>query len=489
MLASLIVTALLYGLFFLFIRDFKKSALYLFPFLVIFFAMGHISFDFVDRFWEVGPLLVRIKEKLHLEVSDVTLWAWPQFLLFGICYFFFVKYLRKIKQETLDRFTQALFVVSFLLIIFQAIDLANSLWLKGGESGQSRKKLEVKASANSLFATTVNLPDIYYIIPDGHPRADVLAKYHKFDNSKFIAGLEDMGFFVAKNSYSNYAATFLSITSSLNMRYINYFAERNGQRSRHTLNVYNELWDNEVFKFLHAKGYTNYHLQNSWMGAKTNRYADIELPCIEEEKKDDIFLNLFINSTMLYLFLTNDIAHDIAKCHMKGIEQLSQLYKIPGPKFVSAHLRPPHPPFVFDRDGNFIENDLYTDNTEGPKVRAWFHFDMFVDQMVFVDKQLSELAANIIANTPNGAIIIFQSDHGARIVSNTSSNDFRQARHANFTAIYHPDKTKLFDDNITPVNIFRIIFNHYLGGNFEILPNKIYYSEYGHPFDFSEMNF
>ena len=63
-------------------------------------------------------------------------------------------------------------------------------------------------------------PDIYYIILDGYGRADMLQIIHGFDNSMFMESLEQRGFVVASESQSNYARTLLSLSSSLNMQYL-----------------------------------------------------------------------------------------------------------------------------------------------------------------------------------------------------------------------------------------------------------------------------
>src|SRR5215211_3533742 len=62
--------------------------------------------------------------------------------------------------------------------------------------------------------------DIYYIILDGYGRADMLQTIHGFDNSKFVNALEERDFVVASRSQSNYPRTIVSLSSSLNMQYL-----------------------------------------------------------------------------------------------------------------------------------------------------------------------------------------------------------------------------------------------------------------------------
>ena len=82
----------------------------------------------------------------------------------------------------------------------------------------------------------INKPDIYFIVLDGYARADVLSSLYNFDNSGFINFLTDKGFYVAKNSRSNYHRTQLSLASAINSEYLDYL--RNAPNS---INGYYEL--------------------------------------------------------------------------------------------------------------------------------------------------------------------------------------------------------------------------------------------------------
>jgi len=63
-------------------------------------------------------------------------------------------------------------------------------------------------------------PDIYYIILDAYARDVTLLNDYDLDTRPFLKELEQMGFFVARCSQSNYAQTQLSLASSLNMDYL-----------------------------------------------------------------------------------------------------------------------------------------------------------------------------------------------------------------------------------------------------------------------------
>src|SRR5688572_12591582 len=74
---------------------------------------------------------------------------------------------------------------------------------------------------------TASLPDVYYLVLDGYGRQDVLQDYYDFDNSPFLNSLSSKGFYVASESRSNYAHTFLSLASSLNMDYVDVSLAKN----------------------------------------------------------------------------------------------------------------------------------------------------------------------------------------------------------------------------------------------------------------------
>ena len=55
-------------------------------------------------------------------------------------------------------------------------------------------------------------------------------------------------------------------------------------------------------------------------------------------------------------------------------------------------------------------------------------------------------------------------------------------------AYYLPDQnTELIYDSITPVNSFRLILNAYFNANYELLEDKSYFSDYGQPYNFTDV--
>ena len=133
-----------------------------------------------------------------------------------------------------------------------------------------------------------------------------------------------------------------------------------------------------------------------------------------------------------------------------------------GPKFVYAHIISPHDPFVFGPDGEAAQSDdKFT----------------YVDQVKFINRQIEQILNEIITNSQISPIIILQGDHGY--------DSHPSGRMAILNAIYFPgDSIQNLYPTLTPVNTFRLLFNEFLGGEFEILEDLSYYSTYENPYKF-----
>ena len=132
--------------------------------------------------------------------------------------------LKKFKQiETLDKY---LAIVSITLLV---LGLFNAITFEVQKIRSNRQNLEnAMSQIHGGFSLQVEtLPDIYYIILDAHARSDVLNQRFGYDNTAFITELENLGFFVARCSQSNYWQTEYSLTSALNMDYLQNFLMEN----------------------------------------------------------------------------------------------------------------------------------------------------------------------------------------------------------------------------------------------------------------------
>jgi hypothetical protein len=165
-----------------------------------------------------------------------------------------------------------------------------------------------------------------------------------------------------------------------------------------------------------------------------------------------------------------------------SIETLKKIPEIPGPKFVFVHITPPHPPFVFDADGNPINSDVpFTFG--GLADLSWKQYrDSYIEQIEYVNSQMRSVIETILDKSPTPPIILLQADHGLGLSVSFSSteNTCLRERFSAFGAYHLPGMDQeMMPQDLTPVNLFRIIFNRYFGANLELLDNRQYFTK-GH---------
>ena len=336
------------------------------------------------------------------------------------------------------------------------------------------------------LAVQASTPDIYYIILDGYGRADMLQSIHGFDNSVFVEALEQRGFFVAAESQSNYARTLISLSSSLNMQYLDRMSSAMGD-SNLWWPVSDALQHSEVRRILENWGYTTIFFANNTDYSNIRDGDRYEAPFPIQL---DNFSGLFFYQTNLGL-LTKieqlgiaDLSYDThRRIILHNFERLPEAASIQGPKYVFAHIVAPHPPYVFDKAGNPIDpNYPFTLSIEE---RAGY-----IEQLQFINTRMLETIDGILANSESPPIIIIQGDHGPGTMTNHDSLEHSclYERFSILNAYYFPgvDKTSIPLD-LSPVNSFRFLFNRYFNADLELLPNRQYFSVSSHFYQFTDV--
>jgi hypothetical protein len=100
------------------------------------------------------------------------------------------------------------------------------------------------------------------------------------------------------------------------------------------------------------------------------------------------------------------------------------------------------------------------------------------DQVAYVNKRMVPLLQSLIANSEVPPVIILQGDHG---VGSFTHHD----RMAILNAYYLPNgrEQKLYQ-TISPVNSFRVVFDHYFGGDYPLLEDSSHYTISREPYQF-----
>jgi len=338
----------------------------------------------------------------------------------------------------------------------------------------------------------VEKPDIYFIVLDGYARHDVLFDIYDHDNTQFLNYLEEKEFYVVDKSASNYSQTRLYMASLLNMDYIDNLIDVD-PKSRDLSPIVELIKYNNVTTILNKLGYKTVFMSSNseFVDFIDSDYSKSYL------LNQNVFNQVFLMKTPLpYLF--SDLKYNL---HRKSINYTFEslpvkIETLTEPVFVFTHILPPHPPFVFDEDGNKTTPDRYYTTYDG---NAWNriggtreeYIEGYRSQLKYVNKRTEQLISEIFNKAEKPFVIIIQSDHGpsSEFDWSDASNDLLVERLSTLYAIYYSDEEySSLNDTTTPVNTFRLIFNKYFGSNLTILEDKSFFSTYEHPYEFIEVD-
>lgn len=442
----------------LILKNSKKAGLIVSLFLVLFFTYGH-AYIMINNADIESFLIVQHRYLLI-----------PFGLAFIIGTIYFVKTKRKLNNAT--AITNG---IAITIVLMASLNLINFNFETTSE--------EIDESLGTVPVSNIeNLPDIYYIVLDGYANARTLNLEYNFDNKEFIDFLKAKNFYLPSKTHGNYPLTYLSLTSSLNMKYLNYLEEKLETKQKAQVVANKLMNNNEVMKTLKSKGYkvvsfdTGTWLTNSiqiadWNACGTN-YGNSE------------FLGMLVRTTMfnpIHVQLLETDHREGILCIFSEIPKIKQ--RTGEPIFVFAHLIIPHPPFLFGSNGEPAEASTL-DLTGG-----WENTEAYVNQLIFANKKTQEVIEQLLADE-NPPIIIVQSDHGPRgnVDWNNPSDEMLMRVLGIFNAYYFPnDNEKNLYDSITPVNSFRVIFQSYFEDDIELLEDKSYFSNVDNPSSFKDV--
>ncbi len=464
--ASLALLALLR----LLLGDWLRAGLGVAWFLLLFFSYGPVN----TRFDVAGSAADEGLAELHWAAENLQLVhsaIWLLLLMLGW------SWLRRLRHPP-GRLTAALNLMSVLLLVVAGVQ-----WT----AGRGARAEAASTDAVGPAATAGDAPDIYFIVLDGYARSDVLASHYGYDNGPFLRRLERLGFQVADASQANYSWTFLSLSSTLNMDYMQaLLGDRLDPTAADRESAFRLLRDNRVAAFLRGRGYRFVHLQSTWGGTGSNPYADDFRRCGGGLFRDDYLLAV-AEVSWLRAF-GSQASLDLASCHLRNFETLAALGREPGPKFVLAHFVPPHHPYLFDRDGRVIRNANLSNQFEFQK-KLWEDRQAYIDQLAFVSGKAEDAIARLIADSKRSPVILLVSDHGPNLRRGIEGADYNRLRLANLSAVRLPGAfAQPLPEDISNVNLMRVVLDRLFAAGLPSLPDRHFVSDYRQPFDFTEVD-
>ena len=443
---SLFFALLLFGVLQLATRHSQTSALIIFSIFLAFFYYGHIRSS-LNAF----RAIVR---------DDILAVTWLFVIILAL-----VLISRNGQRWNSETVAVTMNLMTIILLLFPTIRL---LTYTVARATPLKRKTDNTVQVN----VTSSSPDIYYIILDGYTRSDVMKNRLGYDNSPFINSLQDMGFYVAECSQTNYATTSLSLSSALNMDYLQNISDVYQPEENDLLYAFKALDSNALRNTLTDAGYETDAFAS---GFNWIEWRDAEHFISPDENETTEFEVVVLFSTYARILDDFGIANldDIHAEHYRQrtrlvLNSFDELLKLPSPKLVFIHIIAPHEPFGLDENGNNVMPDQIDDLTGYQK------------QAKFISAAILPQLQKLINGSASPPVIILQGDHGR---FGSDPDDLMKI----LNAYYLPGHTDKLYPSISPVNSFRVVLNSYFGTNFPLLEDVSYYSSLSRKYDFSVM--
>jgi hypothetical protein len=443
---NLVVLLLTFGILNYFLKDRLKAWLVdflFFLYILYYFKVKEplLNVEFINK------VLAHFTSKVSLLLI-VSLFV----VLIGIC-ILVIRY-----KGSLARISRYINLLVGLLIVYQLFAIVTQ------STGNIKLKSETGIFNEKRNNNTDSLPDIYYIILDAYTSNQSLKDYWNFNNDSLANFLTDKGFYIAKNSKTNYNFTLFSLASSLNASYLENVPRGNVSAAQ-AKNLFDIVNNSSVVNFLKK---SNYRIIN---------YSFFNIPETPKYYNDFFFLvrrNLLRGT--IYLLLKEELNKNWVKSQNQGLFSLKTinldiLNKLTqrdvdsrNPKFVYAHVMMPHDPYLFDEHGRVQESD---------SVLIPSFKERYLKQLKYTNKLIENTINKILENHSGKLpVIIIQGDHGYRYLKGKN----RQKESMTIlNAYFFPDRDyKKIYTSITPVNTFRVLLDKYMDAGLPLLKDASY---------------
>lgn len=446
-----------------FLRDWQKAGVLVTALNFLFFSYGHVYTLLKDQ--ESALALVgrhRVLGAIWLGLFIFCIW-----------------WVRKIKPSIL---TSSLNLVTLFLLVSPIYTLVSF-----GYSNWSAREAEVQENPDIAFldglSASPDSPDVYFIVLDQYARSDILAEYFNYDNSDFLRELEDMGFYVASCSQSNYPFTSASLAGTLNLDYIPALGEEFQPGNKSFSPLWQAIKNSRAAAAFEQLGYQVVAFETGYNFTELEN-ADVYYELSSRRINNFEALLLRNSATILPMDLGWFDQYTLTDDERKRervlfvLDQLEEVPLLPGRKFVFVHLVMPHPPFVFGPQGETWVIPPYYENGETGYKRQDFRLG-YHNQAVFISTRIVDTLRQIIANSPRPPIIILQADHGPITIP-------IEERLSILNAYLFPDPKPELYPALSPVNNFRLVFDTYFNASLPPLPDKSFFVEITDPYRFEE---
>jgi hypothetical protein len=444
-IGSSIILALLFWFLY---RNFHKANLVAFLFMAFHFFFGSLH----DGLKNIAGQSFITKYTFLLPVTSV----------FFIAIIIFIKKRKTTLQNTA-------YFLNTLLVLLLVIDAGRLITKMTGISNNS----SVTVPPAYIPCEACSKPDIYFILADEYAGNTELKEIFQFDNARFENELQNRGFHIVQNSFSNYNYTPFSVGSILNMSYLNLQdTNRTGTDLKYTYEV---IKNNLTLQYLATLGYIFYNHSIFDFEGQPARTRETFLASKTRLITSQTFLSRIDRDILFNIVTRFKSKAGVKKLTYYSLENNNHIYdltwklaeeKTKQPKFVYTHLMMPHYPYYYDKDG---KEQPYETLQEGKQVNT----KAYTEYLQYANKKFLTLIDHIRTSSAKPPIIILMGDHGFRHFEKPVD---RKYYFSNMNAVYIPDGDyKAFTDSSSTVNQFRKILNTMFKQNLPLLPDSSVY--------------
>lgn len=340
-------------------------------------------------------------------------------------------------------------------------------------------------SVHSVGAYTNNKPkdrqhNVYYVILDAYPSARTLQQVFAFDNTAFIAAMEENGFYHASETYSSYNQTTLTLTSIMTGDYFNTDDKDALKSERRYPRLLTGVHVPPTVAAVKEAGYEFYVIGNNW-----GRCAGPHVSCYDSARDDSYLSHAFWSATPVKVLISTKKkpTKKSGRPDVDAIGKLSDRLRRFGaptsPTFTFVHHLSPHPPYIFkenctQRSSYKVDFGLWSSPAR----------PLFLDNLKCTNSKVLELTKQLSSHDPS-AIIVFQSDHGSAFTVEWNKPYEHWSpvsileRSTILNLIKMPDQcSRWLSPNMNNVNTMRAVLACINGREPQFLANKSYIARY-----------
>jgi hypothetical protein len=376
-------------------------------------------------------------------------------------------------------------IIAILFLAFSAYVLGSSYGFTPRFSPQAARAIDRISTSLPAPRLASRKPDVLHFVVDGLGRPDVLSAEYGIQLGDAIGQFRALGFQVdPAMGHANYVQTHLSIPSMLNASYLDELTQVQGPTNdRAPLRAL--IRRARVPKLFKALGY-----RVSMVGALYATPFDQvdECSCDEPWFYEPEMGTMSL--TPLKVLLPLGVGHRSYYRRSLGIfDEFEREGGDAEPRYVYGHVMLPHPPFVVDAEGGFVNphrsfsvSDASFFSGTPEEYRAGYRA-----QTMFVLKRTLLMASRIVENAQRRGrevVVIIHGDHGPRLEfdARRPSPASGQSTLPIFLAIRWPQGVRPMYPPSSLVNVYRVVLSTLFGMDLPQLPDRAFLSGFTTPY-------